>query len=60
MLRDAVREVGTQKAWAERAGVSEVYVSDVLRKRRPPGDSILRALGLTRRMVYGAEGSEEA
>lgn len=60
MLRDAVREAGTQKAWAERAGVSEVYVSDVLRKRRPPGDAILRALGLTRRMVYGAEGSEDA
>lgn len=53
-LRAAIRDAGTQKAWAEQAGVSAAYVNDVLKGARRPGEAILRALGLAR--LYGEAG----
>lgn len=52
ILRVACDKAGGQAAWAENASVSPAYVSDVLNRRRAPGDSILRALGLEMEMVY--------
>lgn len=47
-LRAGVAEAGSARAWAERAGVTRQYLSDVLLGRRSPGDGILRGLGLQR------------
>ncbi|MCJ2040826.1 hypothetical protein MKK55_18000 [Methylobacterium sp. J-059] len=43
---------GTRAKWASANGVSPQYVTDVLKGRRAPGDSILRGLGLARDVVY--------
>lgn len=42
----------TQKAWSEEHGLSESYVSDVLRGKVEPGPGILEALGLRRVVLY--------
>lgn len=47
-----VEERGTQRAVAKYLGVSEIYLSDVLRGKRNPGESILAKLGLTAQTVY--------
>lgn len=49
LIERSCKEAGGQKAWAEAIGVSQAYVSDVLARKRNPGDKILDALGL--RMV---------
>lgn len=46
MLRRATDEAGGQKAFASQHGVSQAYISDVLRGRREPGPAILNTLGL--------------
>ncbi len=46
VMREACAIAGGQKAWAERHGISQQYVSDVLNSRRKPGLMILQALGL--------------
>lgn len=51
-LHLAVAEHGSQKAFAERAGVSAQYVNDVLQRRREPGTAITQALGLERITAY--------
>lgn len=51
-LERAVRKAGSAKAWAEGAGVSEQYVSDVRLGRRDPGPAVLAALGLERVVRY--------
>lgn len=56
-LREACRQAGSQKHWAELNGVSGAYVSDVLHRRREPGDSILRGLGLQRTVSFVARES---
>lgn len=52
LLRKACNKAGSQSTWADTAGVSSVYVSDVLNQKRAPGDSILRALGYSRVVTY--------
>lgn len=47
-LSRAIREAGSQRAFATLAGVSPAYVSDVVAGRRAPGASILAALDLVR------------
>lgn len=51
-LYEMVNERGTQRAVAEYLGVSQIYLSDVLRGKRNPGKSILSKLGLTAQTVY--------
>jgi hypothetical protein len=51
-LRAACKEAGGQARWADIAGVTPQYVSDVLLGRRAPGDSVLRGLGLERDVRY--------
>lgn len=51
-LRTACDEAGSQSAWAEAKAVSPAYVSDVLAKRREPGEAILSALGYERVVLY--------
>ena len=46
-LERLVQRVGSQKALAQKLGVSEAYLSDVL-GGRPPGRKLLDPLGLER------------
>lgn len=52
MLRAQCEAAGSQQAWAARHGLSSSYICDVLMARRDPGESILRALGIVRRVSY--------
>jgi len=47
-LRRCVTLAGSQRALADKIGVSAPYLSDVLLGRRPPGPTILAYLGLER------------
>lgn len=51
-LRKQVAALGSQQKFAERADVSEQYLSDVLRGVRPIGDRILAALNFERVVTY--------
>ena len=51
-ISDACAEEGSQKAWAEKHGLSPQYVSDVLAERRLPGKSILAAAGFVKAELY--------
>jgi hypothetical protein len=51
-LRQACRDAGGQKAWAEANGFSASFVSDVLNAKRPLPGSIAAALGLVAVTVY--------
>lgn len=42
----------SQKAWAEKHGISPQYVNDVLNGRRLPGDKITQALGLEKALLW--------
>lgn len=59
-LRDVLRRLhavigdGTQKTAAEKLGVSQQYLSDVLNEAREPGPLILAALGIERVVTYRA------
>jgi hypothetical protein len=52
LLGKEVTRKGSQQAWAEWAGVSGAYVHDVMHGRREPGESILKALGLKKVVIY--------
>lgn len=45
-------DAGGRKAWAEANGISPQYVTDVLKNRREPGESIVSALGMRRVVAY--------
>lgn len=51
-IRLVCENMGGQKVFAERVGVSQQYVSDVLNEKREPGPSILSALGLEKVVTY--------
>ena len=51
-LRLKIKEAGTIKAFADGAGISAQYVSDVLAKRRKPGQKIVKAAGLQTVVSY--------
>ncbi|MBM3130445.1 MAG: helix-turn-helix domain-containing protein [Chloroflexi bacterium] len=46
ILKSKVKEVGSQKILAHQMGVSQQYLSDVLKRKRMPNHKILEALGL--------------
>ena len=52
ILRAACANRGGQKNFAESAGVSQQYVSDVLNGKREPGGAILDALNIERVVTY--------
>lgn len=47
-LSPAVRDAGSQRAFATAAGISTAYLSDVLQGRRMVGERVLAALDLRR------------
>lgn len=62
MTEDDVREKmaaeanGNLTGWARQHGVDPGYARDVLGGRRPPGQSVLSALNLRKRVVYEVAG----
>jgi hypothetical protein len=52
LLADRCDARESQAAWAKANNLSPSYVSDVLNRRRDPGDSILLALGVERVVGY--------
>jgi transcriptional regulator with XRE-family HTH domain len=52
VIRRAAQEAGSQKALAERLGLSESHVSDVLNGRKDPAEGILEPLGYERVVTY--------
>lgn len=60
-IEQVVAEHETQKAAAQFLGVSQQYLTDVLKGRRYPGKKILDKLGLESSVVYTPkEDSKEA
>ncbi len=51
-LQREVERYGNQKRTAEALGISEQFLTDVLKGRRGPGDKLLKALGLKKRVEY--------
>lgn len=52
MVRIAVQVEGSQKAFAQKVGVSEGYLVDVLKNRRSVPRKILEFLGVERVTLY--------
>lgn len=52
LLRNACDKAGDQKTFSEKTGISQQYISDVLRGKREPGQAILDVLGLERIVSY--------
>lgn len=52
LLIKEVKNAGSQRALAEKLGVSPAYLGDVLHGRREPGRSILEPLGFRRVVLY--------
>ncbi len=51
-LLSAVRQAGTQKAWATANGISPAYVNDCLNRGKPIGAGIAAKLGYCPATVY--------
>lgn len=58
MLMRAVDAAGSQKAFAEKVGVSAQFLHDVLRGRRNANAEILAAIGYERVVTYRKKGIE--
>lgn len=56
LLSTRCKEAGGVAPWADGHGVSSTYARDVIAGRRPPGEAILRALGLERVVTYRKTG----
>lgn len=50
LLRTAAGE--NRAKWAAAVGIAPAYITDVLNRRREPGEKILEALGLERLVHY--------
>lgn len=52
LIRREVKACGTQKAFADKVGVTQGYINDILKKKREPGPKILDALGFRKVIIY--------
>lgn len=43
---------GTQKAWGEKLGHSEQFMSRMINGKKPPSDAMLKDLGLKKLVIY--------
>jgi hypothetical protein len=57
LLRRAIEEAGSQRAFARAAGVSPQYITQVLSREREPSQAVLDALGLRKIVRYRQVGS---
>ncbi|MBI1689546.1 hypothetical protein [Methylorubrum sp. DB1722] len=56
LLRDAVREAGSQRAFVKAAGVNEGDLSSALNGKRPPSTALRRAVGVETALVLVGAG----
>lgn len=56
LLRARIEAANSQKLAADALGVSEAYLSDIVRGHKAPGPKILNALGLERVVTYREKG----
>lgn len=49
----------TQAKVAKDLGITQAYLNDILRGKRDPGEKLLAALGLQRRITYHANRTDE-
>ncbi len=52
LIRDRVREAGTQRAIARELRISEAHLSDILKGRRGVSPNVAARLGLEARVVF--------
>ena len=52
LLKQQIKEAGSQKILAHRMGISQQFLTDVLKGRRMPGAKILRMLGYESMIMY--------
>ncbi|UYW24819.1 hypothetical protein OKC48_16220 [Methylorubrum extorquens] len=52
LLRAAVAQPGSQRAFVKAVGVNEGDLSSTLRGRRPPSTALRRAVGVETRLVH--------
>lgn len=51
-LKLLAQNMGTQSALANKIGISEQYLSDIISKRRDPGAAVLKFLKIEKVNVY--------
>jgi hypothetical protein len=51
MLLRLVKEAGSQRALAKKYGISPMFLCDILKGRRDPGEKFLSAMGYRREVV---------
>jgi transcriptional regulator with XRE-family HTH domain len=51
-IRARAKELGSQKALAEAMGISEGFLTDILKGRAPVPNSVAEYFGFTKRTVY--------
>lgn len=54
-LKYIIEQEGSQKDYAQKVGVSEQYLSDVINGKRRPGKKLLVGMGWERITLYGPE-----
>ena len=52
LLRVLATQSDSQSALAAEIGISPQYLNDILKGRREPGETVLRYLGLQKRVIY--------
>ncbi len=52
LINKKVEDAGSQRAVALELGITPAYLSDVLSRRREPGESVLAPLGLRKKITY--------
>ena len=52
LLRVLVSQEDSQASLATEIGISPQYLNDILKGRRDPGETVLRYLGLRKRVIY--------
>ena len=52
LLKQQIKDAGSQKTLAHRWGISQQYLTDVLKRRRMPNRKILDALGYESVVMY--------
>ncbi|CAO4141409.1 hypothetical protein PKCBPO_00873 [Methylorubrum thiocyanatum] len=59
-VRTVVETASSQQPFAQRAGLGQQFVSEVLRGTRPPSPRLLAALGLVRVTGYAPDPASRA
>ena len=59
LLRQEIKEAGSQSEWARRTGVNRSSLNQALSGRRTPGPDILRALKIQTAFAHASKGADD-